>query len=94
MKLEEQFPEAERFHELLEKEARYDALLAVLRQCVEAIKMARSNLITWNAMGFVESDGAERITKLYEQSPDIKSLDAALAACRGKLSSAEKGAKR
>jgi hypothetical protein len=85
MKLEEQFPEAERFHELLEKEARYDALLAVLRQCVEAIKMARSNLMSWNAMRFVESDGAERITKLYEQSPDIKSLDAAFAAAKAKL---------
>ena len=89
MKLEEQFPEAERFHELLEKEARYDALLAVLRQCVEAIKMARSNLMSWNEMGFVESDGAERITKLYEQSPDIKSLDAAFAAARPFLESKE-----
>ncbi|HXK36134.1 MAG TPA: hypothetical protein VJ553_00955 [Candidatus Paceibacterota bacterium] len=48
-KLRTQFPEAVRFHELLEKEAHYSALLAVLRQCVESGGAMLKELDEWDA---------------------------------------------
>ena len=56
-------------------------LIAVAEVAKPALETARECLLAWNAMGMSPEQAAE-ITRLYEQSPEIQQIDAALAALR------------
>ena len=57
------------------------ALIAVAEAAKPALETARASLLAWNAMGMSPEQAAE-LTSLYEQSPEIQQIDAALAALR------------
>lgn len=65
--------------DLLNDADRILALVAADRaELVKALEVARTSLVAWNAMGLCEADNIGRVTKLYEQSPEIRAIDAAL----------------
>lgn len=53
-------------------------------ELARALELARDNLFAWNAMAFVgNAEAEEEMTRLYQESPEIKAIDAALARARG-----------
>ena len=57
-------------------QCRHNRALYSLRVARAALVTARASLLAWNQMG--SGADAEEITRLYEQSPEIKAIDAAL----------------
>ena len=50
---------------------------------LDALRVARANLMAWNAIDTYHSDAdRDEMQRLYEQSPEIQIIDAAMTATR------------
>ena len=66
---------------ILNLKTRLEQAQAGERRLREALKSARLSLMAWNSMKCSDRDEVEaaEISRLYEQSPEIRAIDAALA---------------